>query len=154
MPTTLVFLIESFVEAMDSSASISDLRSIRDKMDSWLFRENVSEFLQRINDPLEIARLLDLLRRLQRDAEDLASQRSNVRELFRIGGVGGGISLVSGGILAALTTGSPAALIIPIVGTAVVVWQALVHSNQSSKEIGLLQQIAETARDLADRRNI
>jgi hypothetical protein len=150
MKDTVFQIVDTLTEALDGSASIDDLRVIRQKMDSWTFRENVKAALRGANDP----GLRDGLRKLQRGAEDLSTRRSNVRELFRIGGVGGGISLIGGGIVAAITAATPAALIIPIIGTTVIAWRSVVHSNRFSEEIGLLSQIGEIAKELADMRDL
>lgn len=150
MAETIPALIEGFVEAMNGKATNRQLEVIRGHMDSWKFRENVRTSLRKLNDPDEIARLRDGLRRLQRATEGLASRRQNGRELFRIGGFGGSIGLFGAALVTAVTIATPAVLFIPITGSAAFAGFAAYQSKKASEEITILGQIAETARDLAD----
>ncbi len=150
MQPALLQIVNDFATAMDGSATNEELRGIREKMDSWAFRENARIALHGLNDPVEIGRLRDAFRSLQRSAEELQARRTNSRELFRIGGFGGGIAVVGGGIVAAVTAATPAVLILPIIGATMIAWQSVVHSSRSNSEIGLLGQISEIARELAD----
>lgn len=151
MSNAIPEIVAGFADALDGSAKIEELEAIRDKMDSWIFRENTRSALRGLNDPEEIARLRDLFRRLQRRAEKLVSRGANRRELFRIGGFGGAIAVVGAGVIAVATAVvAPPLLLVSLVGSGVIGWQSAVHSSRTSDEITLLAQIGEIAKELAD----
>lgn len=150
MDSALFAIIDGFTEALDGSATTEQLQAVRGQVDSWVFSENVRAALHGINDPNEVARLRDALRKLQREAEALASRRQDTRELIRIGGFGGGIALFGAALVTAVTFATPAVLVIPLFGSAGIVWQSGVHSSKASQEITVLTQIAEAAKELAN----
>jgi hypothetical protein len=150
MPIELIALVDSFAEAMDGSATADELTAIRDKLDSYLFSENVRAKLDRINNPDRVGALVDALRALQRKAEALLHQRSNHREMFRIGGIGGGAGFAGASLLAMFAVSTPAGLLLPLLAGGYMVGRSVVVSNQTSTEIVVLEAIVERCRLLAE----
>jgi hypothetical protein len=150
MATDLIALIDAFAEAMSGKAQLADLAKIRDKLDSYIFGENVRSQLRRLNNPDEIGKIVDALRRLQRAAEALKHKRVNQRETLRVLGIGGGSALAVGSLVAMLSVATPAGLLIPLVLGGAIAGRSVVFGNETSDEIVLLEAIADRCKSLAD----
>ncbi|MCW5646822.1 MAG: hypothetical protein KIT23_06330 [Sphingopyxis sp.] len=148
MDGNLLALIQAFAEAIDAEATPEELEAIRDKMDSYKFRQNVRMAMRGLNDPEQIGAIQDALRKLQRGAERLGAKRTNSREMFRMGGIGGSVGLFGGALVAAFTFAASPALLIPIAGAAIIGWRAVLDSSYASREIETLRQIADVASEL------
>lgn len=150
MSTDLIALIDSFVEAMSGKAKTAELANIRDKLDSYVLGENIRSQLRRLNNPDEVGKIVDALRRLQRAAEALKYKRVNQRETLRLLGIGGGSGLAVASLIAMFSVATPAGLIIPLVLGGAIAGRSVVFGNESSDEIVLLEGIAERCKALAD----
>lgn len=149
MSEPLIKVLHTVVDAIDGSASISNLRKLRDQLDSWLLRDNIRKALHGLNSLERISAIRDCLRAIQRKAEELLSARDNEREIVRLVGLGGGTGLVGGAMVTALTMSFPAIAIIPAAGGVYMMWRARIASRSFTEEMRLLEQIAEIASELA-----
>lgn len=149
MSEDLLSLIAQFTEALNGEATPEELEDIRDKIDSYKFRQNVRVALRGINDPEQIGQVQDALRKLQRRAESLSAKRINSRDMFRIGGIGLSVGVFGSALVGAFSIAASPVLLIPMVGAAYIGWRSVADSNHASREIEILRQIAEVAKELA-----
>ncbi|ABF54099.1 hypothetical protein [Sphingopyxis alaskensis] len=134
---------------MNGEATPEELEDIRDKIDSYRFRQNVRAALRGINDPEHIGQVQDALRKLQRRAESLGAKRTNPRDMFRIGGIGLSVGVFGSALVGAFSIAASPVLLVPMVGAAYIGWRSVSDSNHASREIEILRQIAEIAKELA-----
>ncbi|SFG34774.1 hypothetical protein SAMN05518801_11836 [Novosphingobium sp. CF614] len=136
-------------KALESEPTVPQLRDIRQMFDSYVLSESVRRGLDRLNDPLSVAHMLDTIMHCKRTAEELRSRRLNARETTRLVGIAGGIGLAAGAVLAALALTTPAVAFIPFLAGTIICTRSIKQASESSEEITVLDQIIERLGELA-----
>jgi hypothetical protein len=115
---------------------VNTLRALRRRVDDPAFASAVREYYHRLhNDPsvrIEfLAALQDLLRTAQDHKSDLNYAASQIGAI----GIGGGVGLIGGSIVAVATAAFPIVAVIPILGGAVMAGTAFFGGRCSAESL-------------------
>src|SRR4051794_1652131 len=92
------------------------LRAVRAMVDDPAFLKALKEYMRGINDPDVLAQLLTRLTRLMRHCSDKSDDTKLHSEVGVRAGLGTGVGLVAGSIIAAVSAPVPVITLITIVG--------------------------------------
>lgn len=131
------------------------LRDIRDWLDSPALVAELKSYIAGVNDPDVLNDVLARIQRLKRLLEDERNAREHQKDFLSRAGIGGGIGLVTGSLIAAAHATFPPIALISLGGGA---WMLLIgyfRSKQLDQEQNLYKQLADRMTEIwGDIRNV
>ena len=136
-------VVDELTEQFSDRPDLETLRAVRQRLDNPAFASAVREYYdRRHNDPSLRIEFKDSLQKLLRIVQDHKSDLDY--DAVQVGaiGVGGGIGLVGGGVVAAASAAFPIIVLVPIVGGAVMAGMAFFSGRVLNRERTALEHIS------------
>jgi hypothetical protein len=135
--------LRSIEREVADPVSIERLREVREYIGDPAFLAELQEFRRTRNDPDQIADLASVARRLQWCLGDRCEAHKFEGSVLLQGGMAGGIGLIGGCIVAALTATFPLVAVLPVAGGAYMVVRGYLGAKQLDQERHLYEQLAK-----------
>jgi hypothetical protein len=136
-------LLGKIEKTLDDSPDETALRQIREWLDDPAYLSELKRYAEGLNDPGSLVNLQILLRRLKRFLEDKAKHSEHQKDLLGRIGMGGGVGLATGSLIAAVHATFPPVVLISLAGGAWMTIMGYMRSKQVDVEQHLYKQLAE-----------
>jgi hypothetical protein len=143
--------VEELTEQFSDRPDLRTLRAVRRRVDNPAFASAIREYYnRRHNDPSVRIEFKDSLQRLLRLVQDHKADLDYDATQVGAIGIGGGIGLVGGGVVAAASAAFPIIVLVPIIGGAVMAGIAFVSGKALNRERTALEHISTQVGEIVD----
>jgi len=145
---TIHALINALTGQIGDRPDAATLAGILERIDSRAFALEIKEYRRGLNDPDALNDFEDDVLRFRRDIERLRAALDYDRQQLGVIGIGMGVALVGGGIIAAVSIAVPPLALLPIAAGGMVLGTSYSRGKQISREIALCDQMIERLKGL------
>lgn len=137
--------------ALEATPGLEGLRNLRERLDDQRFETGLVDYYAQANDPDIKAEIVNLLRKIRRRLIDAKEDKAFEKDQLSTIGIGGGVSLIGGGILAVVTVIFPLAALVPILGGGVIVARSVFSAREINRERAVLEQMDNRVGEILER---